>query len=165
MSPEGNLLREVLPWQQLRLQLPRTPDPSRGCLLPRCAIIGAMPTEASLASTFAAAIVDKDHESLRSLLTPDVDFRAMTPGHVWFPPGPEGVVDSVAEWFGEADAIVAVEYLETDSFADCQRVGYRLRVRNAEGEHLVEQQVYMRSRDGRIGWLRVLCSGYRPVGS
>jgi hypothetical protein len=28
----------------------------------------------------------------------------------------------------------------------------------------VEQQAYLSERDGRIGWLRVLCSGYRPVG-
>lgn len=122
-----------------------------------------MVPEPALASAFAAAIVDKDHAALRSLLSPDVDFRAMTPEHVWFPPGPDGVVDSVAEWFGPEDEILAVEYLETATFADCQRVGYRLLVGNTDGQHLVEQQVYLRGNDGRIGWLRVLCSGYRLI--
>jgi hypothetical protein len=36
-------------------------------------------------------------------------------------------------------------------------------VRNPEGLFLVEQQAYLAERDGRIGWMRVLCSGYRPV--
>jgi hypothetical protein len=36
-------------------------------------------------------------------------------------------------------------------------------VRNDEGLHLVEQQAYLSERDGRIGWLRVMCAGYRPV--
>jgi hypothetical protein len=28
---------------------------------------------------------------------------------------------------------------------------------------MVEQQAYLSARDGRIGWMRVLCSGYRPI--
>lgn len=27
----------------------------------------------------------------------------------------------------------------------------------------VEQQAYLSGRDGRIGWTRVVCSGFRPV--
>jgi hypothetical protein len=27
---------------------------------------------------------------------------------------------------------------------------------------VVEQQVYYTSRDGRINWMRVLCTGFRP---
>jgi hypothetical protein len=53
--------------------------------------------------------------------------------------------------------------VETDSFADRERVGYRFRVRNPEGLFRVEQQVYIGERDGRIGWMRSVCSGYRPV--
>jgi hypothetical protein len=51
---------------------------------------------------------------------------------------------------------------ETDAFADCARVGYRFSVRNPDGRFLVEQQAYLTPRDGRIGWMRVVCSGYRP---
>jgi hypothetical protein len=36
-------------------------------------------------------------------------------------------------------------------------------VRNSDGEHLVEQQAYMSERDGQIGWLRIMCAGYRPI--
>ena len=28
---------------------------------------------------------------------------------------------------------------------------------------LVEQQVFISEREGRIGWMRSVCSGYRPV--
>jgi hypothetical protein len=36
-------------------------------------------------------------------------------------------------------------------------------VRNDDGQNLVEQQAYLSERDGRIGWLRIMCSGYRPA--
>ncbi|HTY73796.1 MAG TPA: hypothetical protein VMI11_15460 [Actinomycetes bacterium] len=116
-----------------------------------------------LASAFAAAVAAKDADALRGLLDPEVDFRGMTPGRVWDDPGVEGVVDTVGTWFEPDDVVEGVESIETDAFADRQRVGYRLRVRNKDGLHLVEQQAYLSELDGRIGWLRVMCSGYRPV--
>ena len=73
------------------------------------------------------------------------------------------MVTTLHTWFGDDDVIEEVELVQTDAFADRQRVGYRFRVRNADGVSLVEQQVYLSERDGRIGWLRVMCSGYRPV--
>ena len=33
----------------------------------------------------------------------------------------------------------------------------------ADGRFLVEQQAYIEERDGRIGWMRVVCSGFRPI--
>lgn len=117
-----------------------------------------------LAEAFARAVADKDHDALRGLLHPQVDFRGMTPGRIWEADGPEDVVAAVAQWFEDSDVIEDVESVETEAFADRQRAGYRLRVRNPDGLHLVEQQAYLSERDGRIGWLRVLCSGYRPVG-
>lgn len=117
----------------------------------------------SLGETFARAVAEKDAEALRDLLHPEVDFRALTPKRVWEATDPSGVLSAVAVWFGDDDEIGALESLETDGFADRERVGYRLRVRNPDGEHLVEQQAYLSPRDGRIGWLRIVCSGYRPV--
>lgn len=35
--------------------------------------------------------------------------------------------------------------------------------RNWEGLFEVEQQVYIGEVDGRIGWMRAVCSGFRPV--
>lgn len=117
----------------------------------------------TLAGRLASAVAAKDHAALGELLHPEIDFRAMTPGKVWEADGPDDVVAAVGVWFDDSDEIEAVEHVEEDAFADRQRAGYRLRVRNEDGLHLVEQQAYLSERDGRIGWLRIVCSGYRPV--
>ena len=88
----------------------------------------------------------------------------MTPGRIWEAAAPGEVIDALNVWFDDGDVIEGIDLLETDAFADRQRVGYRLRVRNGDGEHLVEQQAYLSERDGQIGWLRIMCSGYRPAG-
>ena len=63
-----------------------------------------------------------------------------------------------------AETSLGVE-VERDMFADRERVGYRFRVANEKGEYLVEQQAYITEQDGRIAWIRVVCSGWRPLTS
>jgi hypothetical protein len=120
-------------------------------------------TTEPLAATFARAVAAKDLRGVGDLLHPEVDFRGMTPGRVWDADGPEDVLAALGTWFDDGDVIEGIESLETDAFADRERVGYRLRVRNEDGLHLVEQQAYLSEREGRIGWLRIMCAGYRPV--
>lgn len=120
-------------------------------------------TMSRLGTQWAEALAGKDNAAVQALLHPELDFHAMTPGRVWDAESPSDVVDTVNTWFGEDDEIESLEVLETDAFADRQRVGYRLRIRNGDGLHLVEQQAYLTERDGRIGWLRVMCAGYRPI--
>jgi hypothetical protein len=117
----------------------------------------------TLGEDFARAIAAKDHARVRELLHPVLDFRAMTPGRVWEAAGPEDVITALGLWFERTDVIEGIDSLEVDRFADRERVGYRFRVRNADGSHLVEQQAYLSERDGRIGWLRIMCSGYRSI--
>lgn len=101
-----------------------------------------------------------------ALLDPDVDFRALTPKRSWEAEDPQGVVGIVfGHWFEDSDRIEAIENVESDSFADRERVGYRLSVSNPEGRFVVEQQAYLSTTDGRIQWMRVLCAGYRPLDS
>jgi len=52
---------------------------------------------------------------------------------------------------------------EGDTVADRERVGYRFTVKNPEGRFVVEQQAYLSTREGRIDWMRVLCSGFRSA--
>lgn len=117
-----------------------------------------------LGMQFATAVAAKDEARVLELLHPDLDFRGMTPGRIWEAAGPEDVLTALRTWFGEDDVVEGVEKVDTDAFADRQRVGYRLRVRNPDGIHLVDQQAYLSERDGRIVWLRVMCAGYRRVG-
>jgi hypothetical protein len=119
---------------------------------------------ASLGGTFAAALAAKDFDRIRGLLHPELDFRGLTPNRSWEASGPDAMIGSVLrQWFEDADEIEELERVETDTFADRERVAYRFRVRNPEGLFLVEQQVYISERDGQIGWMRSLCSGYRPI--
>jgi hypothetical protein len=121
---------------------------------------------ASLAGDFAAALAAKDFDRIRELLHPEVDFRGLTPSRVWEAADAETVIGGVlVQWFEESDEIEALLHLETDAFADRERVGYRFRVRNPEGLFEVEQQAYVGERDGQIGWMRSVCSGFRPVES
>ncbi len=116
-----------------------------------------------LGARFAHAVASKDPSRVRELLHPEIDFRAMTPNRFWEPPTPDDVLEMLGYWFEPGDVIEAVEKVETDHFADCERVGYRFRVSDGDGSFLVEQQAYLKEREGQIGWLRVMCSGWLPA--
>jgi hypothetical protein len=121
--------------------------------------------EIPVGERFARAVAAKDTEALLGLLDPQIDFRAMTPGRFWEESSARAVVDDVIfrHWFEATDQIEAVEGIEHGTVVDRQRVGYRFRVTNAEGTFTVEQQAYLGVQDDRISWLRIMCSGYRPV--
>jgi hypothetical protein len=119
---------------------------------------------ASLGAAFAEALAAKDFDQIRGLLHPEIDFRGLTPRRDWEASDPDTLIGSVLrQWFEDSDVIEELVQVETDSFADRERVAYRFRVRNPEGLFLVEQQVYIGERDGQIGWMRSLCSGFRPI--
>ena len=112
---------------------------------------------------FAQAVANKDARAREALLTPDIDSRAMTPRRFWEAKSPAAVVNDIilGKWFAVTDHIEASEVVGTRTFADCHRVGYRLRLTNSTGSFVVEQHAYFGVVDGRIGWLRIMCSGFR----
>jgi hypothetical protein len=115
---------------------------------------------------FARALAEKDFARIRALMDPEIDFRGLTPNRIWEARDPDTVIaDVLRRWFEDSDDIRALEQLETDTVVDRERIGYRFSVRRPDGDFLVEQQAYVAERDGRIVWMRVLCSGYRPVQS
>jgi hypothetical protein len=123
-----------------------------------------MSDPSGLGAEFARALGAKDFARVKELMHPELDFRGMTPNRAWEATGPDALVAEVlTTWFDDEDVIATVDRVETDAFADRLRVGYRFTGRNAEGPFVVEQQAYLSERDGRIGWLRVLCSGFRPA--
>src|SRR5262245_39558370 len=124
--------------------------PPRGCVTKRIdAPTGlrknrAMLEPTTLGSEFAHALQPKDAQRLGELLAPDVDFRAVTPNYSWEANSPDEVVSIVfGRWFEDSDEIRALERVETDEFADRERVGYRFSIENPEGRFLVEQQAYL----------------------
>jgi hypothetical protein len=119
--------------------------------------------QSRLGAAFADALAAKDFERVAALLHPEVDFRGLTPSRTWQASGPGQVVDEVLRmWLEESDAVDELLDVQTDVVADTERVGYRVRGHNPDGPFLMEQQAFLRERDGRIGWMRVLCSGMRP---
>ena len=116
-----------------------------------------------LGSAFAEALSRKDFDAVLGCLHPQVNFRGLTPGRVWEASDARSVVEDVLKsWFEDSDELERLVLTETDSFADRERVGYRLEGQNPDGPFVVEQQAYYAPRAGRIGWMRVLCSGFRP---
>ena len=119
--------------------------------------------EASLGSDFAHALAEKDSGRLRELLHPEIDFHGLTPSRAWQATDPDELMSVLlGDWFEDKDEILGVESVESEAVADRERVGYRFSVENPDGRFLVEQQAYIAERDGRIGWMRVVCSGFRP---
>ena len=118
-----------------------------------------------LGERFARAIAAKDAPALLRLLDPQIDFRAMTPGRTWEAASPAQLVDEVilGKWFEPADRIDAIEAIENGEVADRESVRYRFRVTNNDGAFLVEQQAYLGVAEDRIAFLRVMCSGFRPI--
>jgi hypothetical protein len=119
--------------------------------------------EPTLGRAFAEALGRKDFGQVFAVLHPGIDFRGLTPGRSWEASSAREVVGVVlSQWFEESDELERVISIETDSFADRERVAYRFEGRNRDGPFVVEQQAYYTERDGRINWMRVLCSGFRP---
>jgi hypothetical protein len=117
-----------------------------------------------LGARFAHALAAKDFTEVASLLHPEVDFRGMTPGRYWQATTATQVVDEVLRsWFEDGDQIDELLRVDTARLADRERVGYRLAVSNPDGSFLVEQQAYYETNKASITWMRVLCSGFRPV--
>jgi hypothetical protein len=119
----------------------------------------------TLGAHFARAFADKDAGRMRELLHPEVDFRGLTPSRAWEANGADAVLDILfGSWLEDSDHVEGIEAIEDDAVADRERVGYRCSVTNPDGRFVFEQQAYLSSRDGQIDWMRVVCSGFRPVG-
>ena len=142
----------------------RSPGPIAVDAIPADRNDGSVDQQASLGAEFAQALAVKDRSRILELMHPEIDFRGLTPSRSWEAHNPDSVVSMlIGQWFEDTDDIRALEQLETDAFADRERVGYRFSLDNPDGRFLVEQQAYLAARDGRIGWMRVVCSGFRPV--
>ena len=118
----------------------------------------------ALGRAFAAAIAAKDRRALERLLAPEVDFRGVTPNHLWEATDPEGVAEIVfGSWFEPHDHVREVLDVTTAGFADRHVLHYRFLV-DSEGEPcLVEQHGYFDALDGRFTKLNLVCSGFRPT--
>jgi hypothetical protein len=118
---------------------------------------------AEVGEGFVEAMAAKDYDRVTELVAPGVDFRAITPNRFWQVSSGEALVSEVLpSWFEESDHIEELVELETDSFSDREHLAYSFRGHNQDGPFVVEQHAYYAVEGGRIAWMRVLCSGFRP---
>jgi hypothetical protein len=118
----------------------------------------------TLGADFARAFAGKDSARMRELLHPEIDFKGLTPSRSWEASGADAVIDILfGSWLEDTDQVDGLEAVEDDAVADRDRVGYRCSVTNPDGRFVFEQQAYLSARDGQIDWMRVVCSGFRPV--
>ena len=122
-------------------------------------------TSTSLGEEYARAVAAKDADALRRVLRPDLDFRAMTPSRFWEASDAATVIDDIVfgKWFEPSDEIRELISVETSEVGSRNRVGYRFRVENPDGVHLVEQQAFYETDGAQISWLRIMCAGYLPL--
>lgn len=121
-------------------------------------------TASALGRRFVEALAIKDAEALRAVLHPEVDFRGLTPNRFWEAHDRDAVLEIVfGVWFGAEDELEELVLMHSDAFADREQVRFRFRGSNRDGPMVVEQQAYLTERDGLIGWMRVVCSGQRPL--
>lgn len=75
------------------------------------------------------------------------------PRRLWEASTPDALVN---------DVIDRIESVQASQVGTRTRIGYQLHVTNASGSFTVEQQAFLDLTDGKITWLRVLCSGFVP---
>jgi hypothetical protein len=120
--------------------------------------------ESGVATAFVDAIVARDLARAVALLHPEIDFRAMTPNRVWEADDPAGVEAVLRAWLEDPDEEVhGIAATEPSSIVDRVRIGWLVRISDADGPHMFEQQAYVRERDAQIDWMRVICSGWIPL--
>jgi hypothetical protein len=119
----------------------------------------------TLGEKFARALAAKDRDTLRALLGDPLDFKALTPRTHWDADSPGEVVDQIilGHWFEPGDDIERLLHVATERVGDREHLAYRMQVRTGSTRYLVEQQAYYSVADERIVWLRILCSGFRPI--
>jgi hypothetical protein len=114
---------------------------------------------------FARALAQQDRDALCAVLADTVDFQALTPRRHWQASTGRQAAEEIilGQWFDAGTRIEELCSVVTGQVAGCSHVAYRMRVLESGTEYLVEQQAYYRTDGPRINWMRILCSGYRPV--
>jgi hypothetical protein len=116
-----------------------------------------------LGPAFAQALARRDFAQVAEVVCPDIEFRALTPRRAWEAQTAEQTLHVLRTWFDEATVVDDVLGVRIDAVGDRHCVTYRFAGDRPDGRFVVEQHAYYAGRDDRIGWMRLLCSGFRPA--
>jgi hypothetical protein len=98
---------------------------------------------------------------METILHREIEFRALTPRRTFEAASDEQALEILRLWFGGSQVVDEVLGIDTDAVADRQSVAYRFAGHGPDGSFVIEQRAYFSDRDGRIDWMRLLCSGFR----
>jgi hypothetical protein len=118
---------------------------------------------AVLGARFAESVAGKDKDGGKAVLHPGIEFRGMTPGRSWEASNPQEVTEILFDnWFEDHDRIERLVSCESEPVSTRNHLTYRFEVTNGSEDFIVEQHAFYEVLDGKISWLRVMCSGFLP---
>ena len=110
---------------------------------------------------FLAAFDTRDFAQVQACFHPEVQFRTLIPPGVYEAADALEATNHLREWFGSADHLEILN-AEVGAVGDRLHMAYRLRVHDADGWQIFEQQTYCRIQDRLIAAMDLLCSGPQP---
>jgi hypothetical protein len=116
-----------------------------------------------LGPAFAHALARRDWPQVMSLLKGDIGFAALTPRRAWEAPTAELAVQILAGWFDDSILVGEVISVRSDEIGGRCSVTYRFAGEQAVGPFVIEQHAYFTVDEGRIDWMRLVCSGFQPT--
>jgi hypothetical protein len=96
------------------------------------------------------------------MLCPDIEFAALTPRRTWDAATAQDAIRVLRTWFDDEVEVEEVIGVRIDTVGDRHCVTYRFGGDGPQGPFVIEQHAYFCDRDGQIGWMRLICSGFRP---
>ena len=115
-----------------------------------------------LATSVATAVADRALDRLGAHLSDEIRLRALLPAGQIEEHGREAVLARFDEWFGSYDTIVLSD-VAGDDVGDRVFVHYKLTF-DPDGDPLVlTQSVVCSLRDGLVGRMDLVCSGFREL--
>jgi hypothetical protein len=115
-----------------------------------------------LGPAFAHALARREFHQVAEVLCADIDFGALTPRRTWEAATAQDTIGVLRTWFDSATVVEEIIGVRMDVLADRHCVTYRFAGERPQGPFVIEQHAYFSDRDGRIGWMRLVCSGFRP---
>ncbi|HVN76087.1 MAG TPA: sulfurtransferase TusA family protein [Thermoanaerobaculaceae bacterium] len=122
---------------------------------------GAAPApDLAVGDRFVRAVAELDFAGLASCFAAEARLRALVPRGFQEASGVEDVVRCFQGWFGSAERAELLGR-EVEAIAGRAHLAWRLRVHDARGPRVIEQQAYATILGGSIAELDLLCSGFQ----